>query len=176
MLYSLTNKILDIQAQDYFIADNATVIGSVVIKENVSIWFNTVIRADNDIITINENTNLQDGVIVHTDEGIPMTIGCDVTVGHKAMLHGCTIGNNCLIGINAVLLNHVTVGENCIIGANTLLLEKTVIPPNSLVVGSPGKVIRTLTDAEIAKITWSAKHYVANFKRYKKELIRKVDV
>jgi carbonic anhydrase/acetyltransferase-like protein (isoleucine patch superfamily) len=170
MIYTLQNRKPNIQAQHYFIAENATVIGSVIIKNNVSIWFNAVVRADNDVITIDENTNLQDGVIVHTDENIPMHIGRNVTVGHKAMLHGCNIGNNGLIGINAVILNHVEIGENCIIGANTLLLENTKIPAGSLVVGSPGRIVRTLTVEEIAKITWSAHHYVENFKRYQQEL------
>lgn len=155
---------------DYWIADNATVIGSVVLKNNASVWFNVVIRADNDTITIGENTNIQDGSVLHTDSGVPLTVGNNVTVGHKVMLHGCTIGDNTLIGINAVVLNHAKIGKNCIIGANALITERQQIPDNSLVVGSPAKVVKTISDAQAQMLQMSALHYVQNFKRYQTQL------
>ena len=155
---------------NYWIADNATVIGSVVLENNASIWFNVVIRADNDIITIGENTNIQDGSVLHTDSGVPLTIGKNVTVGHKVMLHGCTIGDNTLIGINAVVLNHAKIGKNCIIGANALVTERMEIPDNSLVVGSPAKVVKTVSEAQAQMLAFSALHYVENAKRYQTEL------
>lgn len=156
--------------QGCWVADNATVIGRVIAGRNVSIWFNTVLRGDNDPITIGENTNIQDGSVLHTDEGVPLTIGRDVTIGHKVMLHGCTIGDGSLIGINAVVLNHAVIGKGCIIGANTLIPEGKVIPDRSLVVGSPGRIIRTLTDEDAEKLLASAAHYVDNARRYKSDL------
>jgi len=168
--YSLSDKRVLIVGNDYFIADNATVIGSVIIHNDVSIWFNAVIRGDNDPITIGEGTNIQDGAVLHTDAGIPLDIGKGVTVGHQAMLHGCTIGENSLIGINAVILNHAKIGKNCIIGANCLITQGKEIPDNSMVLGSPGKVVREVTPEEIEDLKHSAEHYVGNFKRFKKEL------
>ena len=170
MIYSLGDKKVQIVGDDYFIADNATVIGSVIIHHDVGIWFNAVIRGDNDPITIGEGTNIQDGAVLHTDEGIPLNIGKGVTVGHQAMLHGCTIGENSLVGINAVILNNAEIGKNCIIGANCLITQGKVIPDNSMVLGSPGKIIREVTQEEIEELKHSAEHYVANFKRFKKEL------
>jgi carbonic anhydrase/acetyltransferase-like protein (isoleucine patch superfamily) len=171
MIYQLEDRRLEIKSDDYFIADNATVIGSVIINNNVSIWFNAVIRGDNEPIEIGENTNIQDGAVIHTDEGIPMHIGKGVTVGHKAILHGCNIGDNSLIGINAVILNNAKIGNNCIIGANSLITEGKEFPDGSLVLGSPGRVIRKVTDEEIKNLKLSAEHYVENFKRYKEKLI-----
>ncbi len=170
MKYSLSEKEVQIVGEDYFIADNATVIGSVIIHNDVSIWFNVVIRGDNDPITIGDGTNIQDGVVIHTDEGIPVNIGKDVTVGHQAMLHGCTIGDNSLIGINAVILNHAKIGKNCIIGANCLITQGKEIPDNSMVLGSPGKIVREVTEEEINELKHSAEHYIQNYKRFKKEL------
>ena len=170
MIYDLGERKIEIKGSNYFIADTATVIGSVVIENNVSIWFNTVLRGDNDIIYIGENTNVQDGSILHVDEGVPLTIGKDVTVGHKVMLHGCAIGNNTLIGMNAVVLNHAKIGNNCIIGANALITEGKIIPDGSLVMGSPGKVVRQLTEQEMMTLQFSAAHYVENFKRFKEQL------
>jgi len=170
MIYSLGERKVEINALDYFIADNATVIGSVIVNNNVSIWFNAVIRGDHEPISIGENTNIQDGVVVHTDEGIPMFIGRGVTVGHLAMLHGCNIGDNSLIGINAVILNNAKIGNNCIIGANSLISEGKEIPDGSLVLGSPGRVIRKVTDDEIRNLKLSAEHYVQNFKLFKRSL------
>jgi len=169
MIYSLDDRQLQTDG-DYWIADNATVIGAVVLKNNASVWFNVVIRADNDTITIGENTNIQDGSVLHTDSGVPLTVGNNVTVGHKVMLHGCTIGDNTLIGINAVVLNHAKIGKNCIIGANALITERQQIPDNSLVVGSPAKVVKTISDAQAQMLQMSALHYVQNFKRYQTQL------
>ncbi|NPU95442.1 MAG: gamma carbonic anhydrase family protein [Gammaproteobacteria bacterium] len=172
MIYRLGDRRVEFRGTDYFIADNATVIGSVIIEQNVSIWFNVVVRGDNDPITIGEGTNIQDGTVLHTDTGIPLTIGKYVTVGHQAMLHGCEIGDNSLIGINAVVLNRAKIGKNCIIGANALIPEGKVIPDNSMVMGSPGKVVREISEQNAMLIKMSALHYVENFKRYKTDLQR----
>lgn len=155
---------------NYWIAPNATIIGNVILMENASIWFNAVLRGDNDPITIGENANVQDGAILHTDHGAPLTLGANVTVGHLAMLHGCTIGDNSLIGIGAVVLNHAVIGKNCIIGAKALIPEGKVIPDNSLVMGAPGKVVREISDVQAQILIGSALHYVENWKRYKAEL------
>lgn len=171
MIYNLGDRKIDIRAEDYFIADNATVIGSVVLEQNSSIWFNAVLRGDNDVITVGENSNVQDGSVLHTDGGFPLTIGKNVTIGHKVMLHGCIIGDNSLIGINAVVLNGAKIGKNCLIGANALIPEGKVIPDGSLVMGSPGKVVREMTADQIKGLELSALHYVENFKRYKKDLV-----
>ncbi|MCK6408070.1 gamma carbonic anhydrase family protein [Thauera sp.] len=149
-----------------WIAHNATVIGSVTAGRNVSIWYNVVVRGDNDPITIGDDTNIQDGSVLHNDDGIPLTIGKHVTVGHMAMLHGCTIGDGSLIGINAVILNNAVVGKQCIIGANTLIPEGKNIPDRSLVVGSPGRVIRTLSDTEVENLVVNAHNYVDNARLY----------
>ena len=153
-----------------WIAHNATVIGSVTAGRNVSIWYNVVVRGDNDPITIGDDTNIQDGSVLHNDDGIPLTIGRHVTVGHMAMLHGCTIGDGSLIGIGSTLLNGVKIGKNCIIGAHTLLTEGKEIPDNSLVVGSPGRVIRTHGEDVAELLQASADHYVENWKKHAAEL------
>jgi carbonic anhydrase/acetyltransferase-like protein (isoleucine patch superfamily) len=151
---------------EYWIAPNATVLGDVILKRDASVWFGVVIRGDNDPITIGERSNIQDNSVLHTDEGVPLTIGADVTVGHQAMLHGCTVGDNSLIGIGATVLNRAVIGKNCIIGAHALIPEGKVIPDNSLVVGAPGRVIRELGEAEAGFLKASAEHYVRNWKRY----------
>jgi len=153
-----------------WIADNASVIGRVEAGSNVSIWFNVVIRGDNEPIVIGDNSNIQDGSVLHNDAGVPLTIGRNVTVGHMAMLHGCTVGDNSLIGIGAVVLNNAVIGRECIIGAKALIPEGKVIPDRSLVIGSPGKVVRTLSDEDIAALQTSADHYVDNAKRYRSDL------
>lgn len=170
MIYSLGDRKVEFHGDDWFIADNATVIGSVVLEQNASIWFNAVVRGDNDVITIGENSNIQDGAILHTDPGILLTIGRDVTVGHLAMLHGCIIGDNSLIGIKSLIMNRVTIGKNCLIGANSLITEGQTIPDGSLVKGSPGKIVRTLSDQEIDGLRLSAARYVENFQRFKRDL------
>jgi len=169
MIYRLGDKQVEIRGTDYFVAHNATVIGSVILENDASIWFNCVVRGDNDPITIGEGTNIQDGSVLHTDAGVPMNIGKHVTVGHKVMLHGCEIGDNSLIGINAVVLNNAKIGKNCIIGANALIPEGKVIPDNSMVLGSPGKVVKELTEKHQMIIKMSALHYVENFKRYQRD-------
>lgn len=169
MIYRLGGKQVTINAKDYFVAHNATVIGDVIIENDASIWFNCVVRGDNDPITIGEGTNIQDGSVLHTDAGVPMNIGKYVTVGHKVMLHGCEIGDNSLIGINAVILNNAKIGSNCIIGANALIPEGKVIPDNSMVLGSPGKVVKELSEKHQMIIKMSALHYVENFKRYQRD-------
>jgi carbonic anhydrase/acetyltransferase-like protein (isoleucine patch superfamily) len=149
-----------------YIAPNATVIGSVELHERASIWFQAVVRGDNDPIVIGPESNVQDAAVLHTDFGVPLTIGRGVTVGHKVMLHGCTIGDYALIGINAVVLNRAKIGPYCIIGANSLIPEGKEIPEGSLVMGTPGKVVRTLSPEERKRLEHSAAIYVANAQRY----------
>ncbi|MBD7978087.1 gamma carbonic anhydrase family protein [Serpens gallinarum] len=153
-----------------WIAPNATLVGKVRLERGASVWFNCVLRGDNELIQIGENSNVQDGSVMHTDMGYPLTLGTGVTVGHKAMLHGCTVGDYSLIGINAVILNGAKIGRYCLIGANTLIPEGKVIPDGSLVMGSPGKVIRELTDQQKKMLEASAAHYVHNAQRYAREL------
>ncbi|MDP4599404.1 MAG: gamma carbonic anhydrase family protein [Pseudomonadales bacterium] len=171
MIYSLGERTLDVQGEDYFVADNATVIGSVVLENNASIWFNAVLRGDNDVISIGENANIQDGSVLHTDTGFPLRVGKNVTVGHMVMLHGCEIGEGSLIGINSVILNGAKIGKHCLIGANSLIAEGKEIPDGSMVMGSPGKIVRQLTPEQIRGLALSAQHYVENFKRYKRDLV-----
>ncbi len=153
-----------------YIAPNATVIGRVVLEEDASVWFNVVIRGDNDPIIIGKKSNIQDGSILHTDLGAPLNIGESVTVGHKVMLHGCTISDNCLIGINSTILNHAVIGKNSIVGANSLITEGKEYPGNTLIMGSPAKPIRELREAEIMMINMSSEHYVENGKRFMNSL------
>lgn len=155
---------------EYWVAPSASVIGNVILHTNASVWFGAVLRGDNDPITVGPDSNIQDGSVLHTDMGSPLTLGRGVTVGHKAMLHGCEVGDYSLIGIGAVVLNGVKIGRNCIIGANALLTEGKVIPDNSLVVGQPGKVVRERDPAHIAVLQMSAEHYVQNWKRFAAEL------
>jgi carbonic anhydrase/acetyltransferase-like protein (isoleucine patch superfamily) len=154
----------------YWVAPNAVVVGNVTLKVNASIWYGAVLRGDNDPITIGENSNIQDGSILHTDLGSPLSVGDGVTVGHLAMLHGCTIGDNALIGIGAVILNGARIGRNCLIGARALITEGKEIPDNSLVMGAPGKVVRQLDPAQIEGLKLSALHYVETWKRHAREL------
>lgn len=172
MRYSLGDRKIQIRGEDHFIADTAVVIGSVVLENNASIWFNTVVRGDNDLITIGEDSNVQDLSMLHTDVGFKLTIGKGVTVGHKVMLHGCTIGDYSLIGINSVILNGAKIGKNCLIGANTLIPEGKEIPDGSMVLGSPGKIVKELSDGQKKFLEMSAAHYVENFKRFKRDLLR----
>ncbi|MDR3212440.1 MAG: gamma carbonic anhydrase family protein [Azoarcus sp.] len=157
--------------EDCWIAHTATIIGDVCLGRDVSIWYNVVIRGDNAPIAIGDGTNVQDGAVLHNDEGVPLTIGSGVTVGHMAMLHGCTIGDGCLIGISAVVLNNAVLGKDCLIGANALIPEGKTIPDRSLVVGSPGRVLRTLTDDELARLRNNARHYVDNARRFRAGLV-----
>ena len=166
MIYDLEKNVPEISS-DSWVAPNAIIIGKVKLEKNSSIWFNAVLRGDIEKIVIGENSNIQDGSVLHTDPGYPLTVGKGVTVGHMVMLHGCEVSDDTLIGIGSTILNKAKIGKNCIIGANTLVTENKVIPDNSLVLGSPGKVVRKVTDDEIKVICENAKHYVENSKRYK---------
>ena len=170
MIFDLEERRVVFESDNYFIAHNATLVGSIIVGDNVSIWFNTVLRADYDQMTIGADTNIQEGTVLHVDPGSPLTLGHGVTVGHQAMLHGCTVGDYSLIGINAVVLNGAQIGNYCLIGANTLIPEGKIIPDGSLVVGSPGRVIRQLTEEQRAGLKLSAEHYVENGRRFRRGL------
>lgn len=169
MLYQL-GKLIPHISESCFIAPNASVIGDIELGDNASVWFNVVIRADKAQVKIGKNSNIQDGAILHVDEGFPISIAQNVTVGHKAMLHGCSIDEGSLIGINAVVLNGAKIGKNCLVGANALVTENMIVPDGSLVLGSPAKVIKQLDDKTQAMIAEGAADYVHNNLRYKKEL------
>lgn len=149
-----------------WVAPNAVLLGKVRVEEDASVWFGAVLRGDNELITIGQRSNVQDGSILHTDPGFPLTIGPDCTIGHMVMLHGCTIGRGSLIGIGSIILNGAEIGEECLIGANTLIAEGKVIPARSMVLGSPGKIIRQLSDEEVRRFNGAAGRYVANWQRY----------
>lgn len=170
MLYTLGDRRVQLRGRHHFVAPNASVIGSVTLEEEASVWFNAIIRGDNEPIVIGRRSNIQDGSVLHTDPGVPLAIGTEVTVGHMVVLHGCTVGDGSLIGIKAVVLNHAVVGRECLIGANTLIAEGKRIPDRSLVVGSPGKVLRSLTDEEAAQLRGMAGQYVENARRYLSDL------
>lgn len=153
--------------RDYWIAPGSHVIGNVVIGHAVGIWFGVTIRGDNEVISIGDGTNVQENCIMHTDLGFPLTIGKNCTIGHKAMLHGCTIGDNSLVGMGATILNGANIGKNCLIGAGALVTEGKTIPDGSLVMGAPGKVVRQLDAAQINRLTASAMHYQENMRRFR---------
>ena len=155
---------------EYWIAPNATVLGNVILHPGASIWFNAVLRGDNDPIVIGADTNIQDGGILHTDVGSPLTIGAGVTVGHKVMLHGCTIGDESLIGIGAVVLNGARIGKSCLVGAGSLVTEGKEFPDGSMIMGTPAKVVRQLTPEQIEGLKLSAQHYIENARRFKTSL------
>ena len=171
MLYDLGDRRVSISG-DVFVAPTAAVIGSVVLHPDSSVWWGAVLRGDADVITVGPESNVQDNAVLHADPGFPLTLGRGVTVGHHAMIHGCTIGEGSLIGINAVVLNRAVIGKHCLIGANSLIPEGKVIPERSLVCGSPGRIIRELTDHEISRLKASADGYVNNAQRYQEELVR----
>jgi carbonic anhydrase/acetyltransferase-like protein (isoleucine patch superfamily) len=154
----------------FWIAPSATVIGKVRLLPMASVWFGAVIRGDNEWITIGENSNIQDGAVLHTDPGLELKVGRNCTIGHKAILHGCEVGENTLIGMGAVILNRARIGRNCLIGANALITEGKVIPDNSLVMGQPGKVMGELNEEAVAGLTRSAEGYVRNWQRYARGL------
>ena len=170
MLYALGNKSPQLHGNNY-VAHNAVVLGDVVLEKNVNIWWGVTIRGDNSIITLGENVNVQDGSVLHTDEGVALTLEKNVSVGHLAMLHGCTVREGSLIGIGAVVLNNAVIGRDCLIGAGALVAEGKVIPDRSLVLGSPGRVVRRLSDDEVKMIHWIPLHYIENAERYQRELI-----
>ncbi|NQW01976.1 MAG: gamma carbonic anhydrase family protein [Rhodospirillales bacterium] len=170
MIYSLGEKTIKTEGDDYYVADNAAVIGDVTLKAGASVWFGTTVRGDNDPIVIGEGTNVQDGCVLHADPGFPLTLGNQVSIGHMVMLHGCTIGDGSLVGIGSIILNGATIGKNCLIGANSMITEGKNIPDNSVVMGSPGKIIRQTTDSDLAMIARPAPHYQARFAQYKQHL------
>ena len=169
-VYSLGERKVAFRGEEWFIADNATVIGTVVLYNQTSVWFNAVVRGDNDIITIGERTNIQDAAVLHADPGIPLTLRKNVSVGHQAMLHGCTIGDGSLVGIGAIILNHAVIGSGCLVGAGALIPEGKTFPDGVLVVGSPGKIVRELKPEEKAGLLENADIYVRRSKLYREKL------
>ncbi|NCN72349.1 MAG: gamma carbonic anhydrase family protein [Rhodoferax sp.] len=157
-------------AESAWVADSAEVMGDVALGEEVSIWFGVVVRGDTSAIRIGNRTNIQDASVLHSDVGMPLTIGCGVTVGHKAMLHGCTVGDDSLIGIGAVVLNGAKIGKGCLVGAGALVTEGKAFPDGSMIIGSPAKLVRSLTPEQLQGLRHSAEHYVANAKRFKVSL------
>ncbi|WP_455232011.1 gamma carbonic anhydrase family protein [Geopseudomonas aromaticivorans] len=160
---------------DSWIAPTASVIGKVRLEAGASVWFGAVLRGDNELIHVGENSNVQDGSVLHTDMGWPLTIGKGVTIGHKVNLHGCSIGDHSLIGINAVVLNGAKIGRHCLIGAGALIPEGKEIPDGSLVMGVPGKVVRSLSEEQMRSLESNAAHYVDNARRYARELAEQAD-
>jgi carbonic anhydrase/acetyltransferase-like protein (isoleucine patch superfamily) len=156
--------------EDTWIAPDANVIGHVVLEAGVGIWFGATLRGDNEPVTIGAGTNIQENSVCHTDMGFPLTVGRDCTIGHKAMLHGCTIGDETLIGMGATILNGAVIGRNCLIGAGALITEGKEIPDGSLVMGSPGKVVRALDAATIETLRESARGYQNNMRRFRRDL------
>jgi carbonic anhydrase/acetyltransferase-like protein (isoleucine patch superfamily) len=152
---------------EYWIAPTAVVVGHVILKKNASVWFGAVLRGDNDPLQLGENSNVQDNCVLHTDPGQPLIIGDNVTVGHMVMMHGCTVGDNSLVGIGAVVLNGAKIGKNCLIGAGALVTEGKEIPDFSMVLGAPGRVVRTLSPEEGRALGAGAAHYVENWKRFR---------
>ena len=168
-IYSLDGVRPDI-ADNAYVAPSAQIIGNVKMADHSSVWFGAVIRGDNDLIEIGARTNIQDNSVLHTDPGIPLIIGDGVIVGHRVMLHGCKIGENTLIGIGATILNGAVIGKNCIIGAHSLITEGKVIPDGSMVVGSPGRIIKSLTEQHFQMLRINSEVYVANAKRFNQNL------
>lgn len=170
-VYALDQRVPDLH-HTAWVAESASVVGHVIMEEESSVWFGAVLRGDNEPIKIGARSNVQDNAVLHSDPGQPMTVGEDVIIGHLAMLHGCTIGNGSLVGIGATILNGAKIGKNCIIGAHALVTEGKVIPDNSLVVGSPGRVIKTLDEQAAKMLKLNADVYVSNAKRFKNGLKR----
>ena len=170
MKYSLGDKRVTLVGEGHFIAPNAVVIGDVILHENASVWFSCVLRGDADRIEVGAGSNIQDGTVMHADPGFPLTVGKNVTVGHNAMLHGCTVGDGSLVGINAVVLNGAKVGKGCLIGANALVTEGMEIPDGSLVLGSPAKIKSQLSQEQQLGLIYSADHYIRNGQLYSANL------
>ena len=168
-LYNLGERRVEVRGPDVYVAPNASLIGSVIVGNECSFWFGAVVRGDNDLVTIGDRTNIQDGCVVHADPGIPVTIGSNVSVGHLAMLHGCTIGDGSLIGIGAVILNHAVIGKNTIVGAKTLIPERKRFPDGVLILGQPGKVVRELRPEDFDLLRQAAESYVKKISRYRAE-------
>lgn len=169
-LFAIGERRVELRGQHHYIAYDATIVGSVILESDVNVWFKVVIRADNDQVTIGEGTNIQDGSVLHVDPGYPMNLGRRVTIGHKVMLHGCTVGEGALIGINSVVMNGARIGRNSLIGANTLIAEGKEIPEGVLVLGSPGKVVRDLKQEEKDYLLKIAQGYIDRSRFYKENL------
>ncbi len=175
MIRALGDRKPVLEGRGHFVAGNATIIGSVRLRDRSSVWFNSVLRGDNDWLEVGERSNIQDGCVLHTDPGIRLIVGAGVTIGHRVMLHGCTIGSNSLIGIGSTVLNGASIGSNCIVGAHALVTENKAFPDGSLILGSPARVVRELEPQEIAQIAASAEIYVANAQRFNDELSTSAD-
>jgi carbonic anhydrase/acetyltransferase-like protein (isoleucine patch superfamily) len=171
MIYSLGDKTMQSVNGDYYVAPGAQVIGSVRFGRGVSIWFNCVVRADNDWIDLGDGTNVQDGTIIHTDKGAPLTLGSNVSVGHRALLHGCTVGDTTLIANGAIVLDRVSIGRECLIAAGTLVPPGKVIPDRSVVMGAPGKIVREVTQQDLEMNRYIAEHYQARGRYYRHSLL-----
>lgn len=170
MKYSLGDKCVTLLGSGHFIAPNAAVIGDVTLHDKASIWFSAVLRGDADAIVIGPGSNVQDGAVLHTDPGLTLEVGANVTVGHQAMLHGCKVGDGTLIGINAVVLNGAVIGKNCLIGANALITEGTEIPDGSMVLGAPAKVVKTLSEEQQQLLGLGSEHYQHNARYFAEQL------
>ena len=170
MIYALGERRPVFEGCGHYVAANATIIGSVRIGSSSSVWFNCVLRGDNDWIEIGERSNIQDGAVLHTDPGLKLVVGDNVTIGHKAMLHGCTIGNDSLVGIGSTVMNGAHIGSRCIVGAHALVTENKEFPAGSLILGAPARVVRELSDEEMAYVRHSADIYVQNSERFNAEL------
>lgn len=170
-LYQLDDLRPDVHPTAW-VADSAQLIGRVTLAAESSVWFGCVLRGDTDAIRVGERSNIQDHAVLHCDPGAPLTIGADVTVGHRVMLHGCTVGDGSLIGIGAIVLNHARIGRNCLVGAGALVTEGKSFPDGSMILGAPAKVVRSLTPEEIGAFRRGAAHYVANARRYAQGLVR----
>lgn len=158
--------------ESVFVADTATIVGSVTLEENASVWFGASLRADNEPIRVGAGSNIQEGAVLHTDPGYPLVIETNVTVGHQAMLHGCTVREGALVGIQAVVLNGAVIGRNCLVGAGAVVTEGKVFPERTLILGAPAKVVRELTEDELARLAQNAKGYIERRALYKEQLVR----
>ena len=170
MIFALGEREPRFIGADHYVADNASIIGSVRLGDQSSVWFNAVLRGDNDWLIVGSRSNIQDGCVLHTDPGIELTVGDGVTIGHKVMLHGCTVGDNAIIGIGSTVLNRASIGRNSIVGANSLVTEGKSYPDGSLIMGSPARVVRELSEEEIGYIEYSAQIYVDNARRFREQL------
>ena len=169
-IYSFNNISPSLPDGDFWVSETAQVIGNVKIGNNTGIWFGAILRGDNEPIYIDEDTNIQENTVIHVDKGACVKIGSGCTIGHKSIIHGCTIGNNTLIGMGSIILNNASIGNNCLVGAGSLITEGKIFPDNSLIIGSPAKFKRELTNDEVEQNKWSAQHYINNFKEFKKSL------
>lgn len=170
-IYALADADLEVEDENAFwVAPGAVLVGKIILKRNASVWFGAVLRGDNEPILVGENSNVQDGSVLHTDMGAPLTIGKNVTIGHQVMLHGCTIGDNALVGIKATVLNHAVIPSFCLVGAHALVTERKTFEEGSLITGAPARVARKLEDVQRQVIEGSAHHYVENWKRYKRDM------